>query len=133
MKLDTDPFPINVIDFENKKVLIRSDQTGSARGKNIVVDDSAPPRMIKPKNPVVGEWKVNGTKRQAPRPKPTVSMLLEKYTSRKTNKVFSRLGGTKRLRSPYRHRGHDQWRGNSYDQLPCFPMEPTYWGSPPPM
>jgi hypothetical protein len=49
MKLDTDPFPINVIDFENKKMLIWSDHTGYARGKNIVVDDSAPPRMIKPK------------------------------------------------------------------------------------
>jgi hypothetical protein len=67
MKLDTDPFPINVIDFENKKVLIRSDQTESARGKNVVVDNNAPPRTIKPKNPVVGVWKVNATKRQPPK------------------------------------------------------------------
>jgi hypothetical protein len=43
-----------VIDFENKKVLIRSDQTESAKGKNVVVDNNAPPRMMKPKNPEVG-------------------------------------------------------------------------------
>ena len=51
-------------------------------------------------------WKVNGGRRQAPRPKPTVSMLLEKYTSRKTNNVFNRLGGNKRPRSPFGPRGH---------------------------
>ena len=33
MKLDSDPFPINVVEFENKKMLIRSDQTESAREK----------------------------------------------------------------------------------------------------
>jgi hypothetical protein len=33
MKLDTDPFPINAIDFENKKILIRSDQAESTKGK----------------------------------------------------------------------------------------------------
>ena len=50
MKLDTDPFPINVIELEGKKMLIRSDQTESAKEKNIV-DDDAPPRMIESKNP----------------------------------------------------------------------------------
>jgi hypothetical protein len=33
MKFDTDPFPINVVDFIDKKMLIRSDQTESTRGK----------------------------------------------------------------------------------------------------
>jgi hypothetical protein len=60
---DSDNFPTNVIDFENKKILIRSDQTESTRGKNIVVDNNAPPRMIKPKIPVVGVSKVNARKR----------------------------------------------------------------------
>jgi hypothetical protein len=41
MKIYTDPFPVNVINFENKHVLIRSDQAKSAKGKNVVVDDSA--------------------------------------------------------------------------------------------
>ena len=48
MKLDSDPFPINMVELESKKMLIWSDQTESAREKN-VVDNSAPPRMIKPK------------------------------------------------------------------------------------
>jgi hypothetical protein len=74
------PCSPNVIDFDKNKMLIRSDQTGSARGNNIVVDDSAPSRMIKPKNTEVGVWKINGKNNQAPRPKPTVSMLLKKYT-----------------------------------------------------
>ena len=67
MKLDTDPFPINVIEFEGKKMLIRSDQTESAKEKNII-DDDAPPRMIKSKDPEVGVWKVKGQKkyRQSP-------------------------------------------------------------------
>ena len=62
MKLDSDPFPINVMEFEGKKMLIRSDQTESAKKKN-TVDENASPRMIKPKNPEVGMWKVNGKKK----------------------------------------------------------------------
>ena len=100
MKLDSDPFPINMVELESKKMLIRSDQTESAREKN-VVDNSAPPRMIKPKNPEIGVWKVNGGRRQAPRPKPIVSMLLEKYTSRKAKNVFNRFGGIKCPRTPF--------------------------------
>ena len=37
MKLDSDPFPINVVEFENKKMLIRSDQTESAREKMLLM------------------------------------------------------------------------------------------------
>ena len=48
MKLDSDAFPINVVELGSKKMLIRSDQTESARKKN-VVDDNASPRMIKQK------------------------------------------------------------------------------------
>ena len=102
-------------------MLIRSDQTEYAREKNIV-DNSAPPRMIKPKNPEIGMWKVNGGRRQAPRPKPTVSMLLEKYTSRKTNNVFNWLGGNKRPRSPSGPGGHEQWQRDLYDKQPYIAM-----------
>jgi hypothetical protein len=34
------PCSPNMIDFDKKKMLIRSDQTGSARGKNIVIDNN---------------------------------------------------------------------------------------------
>ena len=33
MKLDRDPFQVNVIDFEGKKVLIREDQKETTKGK----------------------------------------------------------------------------------------------------
>src|ERR1041385_3508457 len=88
--------------------------------------------MIKPKNPEIGVWKVNGKKKQAPTPKPAVSMLLEKYTSRRTNNVFNRLGGVKRPRTPPRH-NNEQWERNPYEQQPGFPMQSAYWGCPPPM
>jgi hypothetical protein len=130
MKLDIDPFPINVIDFTNKKMLIRSDQTESAIGKNVLIDDNAPPRMIKPKNLVVEEWKVNRAKIQAPRPKPTASMLLKKYTSRKADNMFNRLGGNKRPRSPTRPEGHEHWQGSHYNHQPYFPLVSAYWGCP---
>jgi hypothetical protein len=133
MKLDSDSFPIDVIDFENKKVLVRSDQTESTQGKNVVVDHSAAPRMVKPKNPEVRVWKVNGGRKQAQKIKPTVIMLLEKYTSPKANNVSNRLGGVKRSKSPCGPGGHERWRKTSYDQQPCYPMEPAYWGCAPPM
>ena len=111
-KLDSDSSPVNVIEFQNKKVLIRSDQTESTKGKNVLIDDNAAPRMIKPKNSEVEARKVNGKKRQAPRKKPAVSMLLEKYTSHKANNVFSRLRGSKRPRYASLQWGHGQWRGD---------------------
>jgi hypothetical protein len=76
--LNSDTFPTNVIDFENKKILIQSDQIGSTREKNVIIDGSALPKMINPKNAKVEAWKVNGKNNQAPRPKPAVSMLLKK-------------------------------------------------------
>jgi hypothetical protein len=48
------------------------------------------------RNSEVGAQRVNERKRNSdPRPKPTVKQLFDKYTSRKANNVFSRLGGTK--------------------------------------
>jgi hypothetical protein len=126
------PCSPNMINFDKRNMLIQSDQTGSARGKNIVVDDSAPARMIESKNSKVGVQKINERKRKStPKLKPTVKQLLDKYTSCKANNVFSRLGGAKRHRSP-RPGGHKHWRGKSYDQQPYFVMEPTYWSCVPP-
>jgi hypothetical protein len=123
------PYSPGMIDFDNKKILIRSDQTESTKGKNIVIDNNAAPRMIMPKNPEVEVQKVDERKRKsALRPKPTSKQLLDKYTSCKANNVFSRLRGAKLHRSHFRPGGHKNWRGNSYDQHGYFPMEPTYWG-----
>jgi hypothetical protein len=54
MKMDTDPFPVDVINFEEKKILVRSDQAVSTRGKNVVVSDQLRKCMMKPKNPETG-------------------------------------------------------------------------------
>ena len=60
-------------------------------------------------------------------------MLLEKYTSCKTNNVFDRFGSARRPRSPYEPGGHERRRKNSYDQQPYYPMKSAYWGCTTPM
>jgi hypothetical protein len=127
------PYSPNMIDFANKKILVRSDQTESTKGKNVVIDHNAFPRMTKAKNLNVGVCKINEKKRQAPRRKMTVSMLLEKYASHKADNVVSRLGGNKCHRSPTRPGGHERWRTELYDQQPYFAMKPAYRGCTPPM
>jgi hypothetical protein len=59
MKMYTDPFPVDVINFEEKKILVRSDQAESTRGKNVVVSDQLRTCMMKPKNLEIGVWKEN--------------------------------------------------------------------------
>jgi hypothetical protein len=128
MKLDNDPIPTSVIDFDNKKILVRSDKTESTKGKNIVIDDNAAPRMIKKKKSQVEVHNDNERKVQlAPRSKPTVKHLLDKYTSLKASNVFNRLGGNKGHKSRTQLRGHQRWRGKSYNQQPYFSMAPTSW------
>jgi hypothetical protein len=56
MKLDTDPFPVNVIEFEQKKVLVHTDQATATKGKNMVVSNDLRNKMIKPRSPDVGVW-----------------------------------------------------------------------------
>jgi hypothetical protein len=86
MKLDTDPFPANVntIKFEEVKVLVHLEQADSMRGKNIIVSDEPRPRMLKPRSPEPGVWKVNQ----------------RWWTGWRRTSVFQRLGYRKRGRSP---------------------------------
>jgi hypothetical protein len=95
-KLDVDPFPanVNMINYEEKRVLVWTSKAGCTRGKNAIVSDgpyfemSAPRReaaalgiprakMIKLKSLEPGVWKDN--LRYMPRNKvhPTSNMLLE--------------------------------------------------------
>jgi hypothetical protein len=39
MQVDKNPFPVNIIDLQNSKVLIRLEQTEAAKGKNVVIDE----------------------------------------------------------------------------------------------
>jgi hypothetical protein len=40
MQVDTEPFPMNVIDFEGKKVLIRPSTTDKEKGKEVIIGDA---------------------------------------------------------------------------------------------
>jgi hypothetical protein len=39
MKLDVDPFPVNTVGVEQRKILVRIDQAEMTHGKNIVISD----------------------------------------------------------------------------------------------
>jgi hypothetical protein len=58
MKLDTDPFLVDMVELMGKKVLVRMDQAETTKGKNVVIFDELH-RMIKPHNPKIGMWKEN--------------------------------------------------------------------------
>jgi hypothetical protein len=40
MQVDTEPFPVNVIDFEGKRVLIRPSTADKGKGKEIIISDA---------------------------------------------------------------------------------------------
>jgi hypothetical protein len=98
MKLDVDPFPIDEIDFTEKKLLVRQDQE-STKGKNVLVSDELRQKMLKPKDPEVGMWKENVRREHRSRWRPTSNFLIEKYTMQHRTHIQGRLGGRKRERS----------------------------------
>jgi hypothetical protein len=79
MKLDTDPFPVGIVELMDKMVLVRTDQAETTKGRNVVISDELCNRMIKPNNPEIGVWKENVLQRPAKRVKPTSAMLMKKY------------------------------------------------------
>jgi hypothetical protein len=79
MKLDTDLFPVGMIELELKKILVHTDQAETTKGKNVTVSDDLRNRMIKSHNPEVGVWKENVQRKPAKKVKPMSAMLIEKY------------------------------------------------------
>jgi hypothetical protein len=79
MKLNTVPFPIGMVELMDKKVLVRTDQAETTKGKNVVVFDELCNQMIKPHNLKSGVSKENMQRKLAKRVKPTSAMLIEKY------------------------------------------------------
>jgi hypothetical protein len=39
MQIDIEPFPVNIIELTNKKVLVQPEVTDKDKGKNIVIGD----------------------------------------------------------------------------------------------
>jgi hypothetical protein len=56
MRLDIDLFPLNVnlINFKEKKVLVRTSEADTTQGKNVIISDEPRLKMIKPKSPEPG-------------------------------------------------------------------------------
>nr|CAE04479.3 OSJNBa0029L02.20 [Oryza sativa Japonica Group] len=149
MKLDHDHFPVNTINFNDKKVLIRPEQAESTKGKEVVIGEPRS-KMIVLKKPEVGVWKENrsgASTSKAPRKtKVTFNMLLEKYEKQGGEKIRNK---GKRPRSPPKERfGHSPRRSRSpsyhYPQdmsWGSYPMPPSGypypcfmpWGPTPPM
>jgi hypothetical protein len=87
MKLDVDLFLVNTVRFEERKVLVRTDQAGTTKGKNTNVSDELRNRMIKPRSLEVGVWKENMMRKPAQKIRPTSSMLIDKYTRKQQRRA----------------------------------------------
>jgi hypothetical protein len=81
MKHEKDPFPtnMNTIKLDRKKVLVRPSQAELIKGKEVVIGEEQPPRMIKPKSPKDGQWQKNERNKPQQRPKATFDILMAKY------------------------------------------------------
>jgi hypothetical protein len=89
MKLSTDPFPIGMVELMDRKVLARTYQAETTKGKKVVVYDESRNQMIKPHNPVIGVWKENVMRKLTRRVKPTLAMLIKNINGswRKTGSI----------------------------------------------
>jgi hypothetical protein len=106
MPLDVDSFPVYMINFEGKRVLVRTDQAKTTEGKNVVVSNLLRARMVKPHSLEVDVWKKNVSRKSCREWKLASSYLMEKYIRRCRENVFNRLSGYKRKRSPGRECEH---------------------------
>jgi hypothetical protein len=81
MKLDKDPFPVNInmVELDGKKVLVQPSQTESTKGKEVIIGEERPPRMIKPKSPKDDQWKTNEGSKPQRCSKATFDILMAKY------------------------------------------------------
>jgi hypothetical protein len=81
MKLDKDTFPanMNIVELDGKKVLVQPSQAESTKGKEVVIGEERPPRMIKPKSPKDGQLPKNEGRKPQKCPKATFDILVVKY------------------------------------------------------
>jgi hypothetical protein len=50
---------MNMVKLNGKKVLVRPSQVESTKGKEVVIGEERPPRIIKSKSPQDGQWQKN--------------------------------------------------------------------------
>jgi hypothetical protein len=81
MKLDKDLFltNMNMVELDGKKVLVRPSQAELTKGKDVVIGEERPLKMIKPKSLKGGQWQKNEGGKPQQRPKATFDILVAKY------------------------------------------------------
>jgi hypothetical protein len=81
MKPDKDLFSVNMnmVELDGKKVLVWPSQVMLTKGKEVVIGEEWPPRMIKPKSLKVGQWQKNEGSKPQKRLKATFGILMAKY------------------------------------------------------
>jgi hypothetical protein len=79
MNLNTDLFPVGMVELMDKKVLVCTDQAKMTKGRNVVISDELYNQMIKPHNSEISMWKENMLRKLVKRVKPMSAMLNEKY------------------------------------------------------
>jgi hypothetical protein len=87
MMLNKDPYlaNMNMVELDEKKVLVRPSQAKSTKGKEVVIGEERQPRMIRPKNLEIGRWKKNERSKPRSCPKVTFDILMAKYRDGKAN------------------------------------------------
>jgi hypothetical protein len=86
MKLDKDPFltNMNMVEIKGKKVLVQPSQAETTKGKEVIIGEERPPRMIKPKSLKEGQWQKNEGGKPQHHPLATFDILMEKYNEGRT-------------------------------------------------
>jgi hypothetical protein len=58
MKLGKDPFPasMNMVELDEKKVLVQPSQVESTKSKEVIIGEQRSLRKIKPKSSKDGQW-----------------------------------------------------------------------------
>jgi hypothetical protein len=100
MRLDVDPFLVNTVGFGEKRILVHSDESDTAKGKNVVMSDELQNKMIKPHNPKVGVWKQNVRRSLMRKAKPNSEALITKYARQQRHQMGKWQAGSKQERSP---------------------------------
>jgi hypothetical protein len=87
MKLDKDQFLLNMnmVKVDGKKVLVRPSQAESIKGKDVIIGEERPSRMIKPKSTKGGQWQKNERSKLQQHLKATFNILMTKNKEGRTD------------------------------------------------
>jgi hypothetical protein len=70
---------MNMVELDGKKVLVQPSQAELTRGKEVVIGEERPPRMIKLKSLKDGQWQKNKGSKPQKRPNATFDILMARY------------------------------------------------------